>query len=135
MKNPILLAATLIVFITFGMTGYSQIVSAAAATSAMEMREKLSDELVTNLSNKNYAAARKDFAKVMLDAMSVEKQKEAWEGLIAKVGAFQKVLTTKEEIVSGYNVIKKRCQFAGENATIQVTFNEENKVIGLYFKL
>lgn len=135
MKNPILLAATLILFTTLSSAGYSQIVSGASSSSAMEVREKLSTELVNNLSNKNYVAARKDFAKVMLDAFSVEKQKEAWEGLIAKVGAFQKVLTTKEEIVSGYNVVKKRCQFAGENATIQITFSEENKIIGLYFKL
>ena len=123
------LFALLILFIT---SAFGQ---PAPAASGVEIREKIAADIASNYAKKNYAAVRKDFAKIMLDALSEEKIKDTWESLTAKIGEFQKVLTTKEEQVKGYTVIKKRCQFASENATIQVTFNEENQVVGLYITL
>jgi hypothetical protein len=103
--------------------------------SGAEERERVAADIASNLAKNDYTAVRKDFAKIMLDAISVEKIKDNWESLTAKIGEYQNVVSTKESQLNGYNVIKKRCQFASENATIQVTFNEENKVIGMYLKL
>ena len=98
-------------------------------------RERIAADIVSNLSKSDYDAVRKDFAKIMLDGLPVSKVKESYEGLTAKIGAFQRVVATQESQVHGYNQVKKRCQFASENASVLVTFNEENKVIGLFLTL
>ena len=131
----LLTTAVFALLIFSGLVAFGQQVSITpVAPSGAEVREKVAADIASNYAKKDYAAVRKDFAKIMLDALSEEKLKSVWEDFIAKVGEFQKVLTTTETEKDGYRVIKKRCQFASENATIQVTFNEENKVIGLYIK-
>ncbi len=125
-----------ILFIMFlGISAFAQQAGGTTTPTGTEIREKVATNIANAFAKKDYAAVRKDFAKIMLDALSEEKIKNTWEGFITKVGEFQKVLTTTEVKEKDYNIIKKRCQFASENATIQVTFNEENQVIGLYLKL
>ena len=125
-----------IAFVMFlGLSSFAQQAGATTTLTGAEQREKVATNITNAFAKKDYAAVRKDFAKIMLDALSEEKLKDTWEGFITKVGEFQKVLTTTEVKDKDYNIIKKRCQFVSENATIQVTFNEENQVIGLYLKL
>jgi hypothetical protein len=132
----------LILLVIFGLTacnqpGKTQQQPASATTQVQpgaDVREKVARDIVDNNVKKDYAAVRKDFAKTMLDALSEEKIKTVWEAHIAQVGDFQKVLTTKEEQSGGYTIIKKRLQFARQNSTIQVTFNDENQVIGLFIR-
>lgn len=112
-----------------------QLTNSVTTPAGAAERERVAADIASNFAKKDYAAVRKDFAKIMLDALSTEKLKDTWEGLVTKIGEFQKVISTNEVQIDGYTVIKKRCQFANENATIQVTFNDENKVIGLYLKL
>jgi hypothetical protein len=134
MKNrfhPIL--SIVFLLLAFSHHGYSQ--AAAKTAPGVDIREKISSQIVTGLAAKDYKAVRKDFAKTMLDALSENKIKNDWEALLIKIGSFQKVLSSQEETSKGYNIVKKRCQFSEQNASVQVTFNDENKVIGLYFKL
>lgn len=133
MKKLSRLTTVSILLLLIGLSCTAQ-TAATPALSKAEAREKVAADIAYNLGAKKYTAARKDFAKIMLDALSEEKLKTDWENLESKMGAFQKVLTTTEEDKNGYKIIKKRCQFASENASILVTFNEEGQIIGLYFK-
>ena len=129
-------ALALILFLTIGYAcNYPCIASSAIATTdapGADVREKKAAYIAANLAKKDFAAVRKDFAKIMLDALSEAKLQATWEDAEKKFGAFQKVISTENQAKSGIQIVRKRCQFAGENATIQVAFNEENQVIGLY---
>ena len=122
------------IFIVIPCIGKGLIKTAITTPNAV-IREKVAADIASNLAKKDFAAVRTDFAKTALEGLSEEKIKDTWEGLVAKIGAFQKVVSTKEVQENGYNQIKKRCQFTDENATLQVVFNEENQVIGLFLKL
>jgi hypothetical protein len=98
-----------------------------------DIRDKIANEITDNLSKEDYADARKDFAQIMIDGLPERKLKEAWEMVQKQLGTYQKVISTTEEEKNGLKIIKKRCQFGSENATIQIAFNQENKVVGLFF--
>ncbi len=126
--------ACFFLLILIGSTRPAHAQSQTSPASGAEVREKVASNIADNLAKNDFTAARKDFAKIMLDALSENKLKEDWNKVLKQMGDFKKVLTTSYEEKSGYKIISKRCQFANENASIRVTFNEENQVIGLYFK-
>jgi hypothetical protein len=99
-----------------------------------QIREKIAAEFLDNIVKKDYEAARKDFAKTLMDAMSTEHIREKWQGFNSKIGAFQKVEYTREEKVGDNLQVKKRCVFTDQNMSIILVFNEENQVIGVWYK-
>jgi hypothetical protein len=104
------------------------------SASHTERREKIAADYLDNMVKGDFEASRKDFAKNMADAFSVERQKEKWMELTATAGTFQKVEYTKQELRDGNYEIIKRCHFAEQNVSVITNFNEENQIIGLYYK-
>ncbi len=99
-----------------------------------DVRDKIASDIVINLAKEDYEAVRKDFSGSLKNNLTGEKIGEVWETVIAQNGSFKKVVGTTTTIIQGYNIIRKRVEFENDNLTVEVTFNEENKVIGLFVK-
>lgn len=125
------------VFVLLTLSGFAQnkTDTPPPKASATEVREKITADYVSNMVKGDYEASRKDFAKTMDDAFSTERQKSKWLELTAKIGSFQKIEYTKEDKVGDNYQVKKRCQFTDQNISIILTFNEENQVIRVLYKL
>ena len=128
--------STLCIFLLLAVSGSGQAKTDTPAPTppGTQVREKIAAEFLDNIVKKDYEAARKDFAKTLMDAMSTEHIKEKWQGIHSKIGAFQKVEYTKEEKVDDRYQVKKRCVFTDQNISVILIFNEENQVIGVLYK-
>ena len=94
--------------------------------------ETISREILDNLVKADYAAVRTNFHSTLRDQLSVQQIRDAWTNLTASVGKFKEIMTVKESTVNNYRQINIRCKFENDNATLQVTFNENEKVVGIY---
>lgn len=99
-----------------------------------DVESKISKEIATNLSEKKYEDVRKDFSNGLKNNLSTDMIAKGWENLVAQNGAFTEIISATKTNVQGYDVIKVRCKFEKENANVEVTFNDDKKVIGLFLK-
>jgi uncharacterized protein DUF3887 len=95
---------------------------------------RIANAIADNLSRKNYEDVRKDFTNSLKEKLNADMIGQGWENLLAQNGAFSKIMTTSKSTENGYTIVKVRCQFEKENANVEVTFNDDNKVIGLFLK-
>lgn len=107
---------------------------AAPINNADPKREEIARKIVKNMVDDNFEEARVDFAFSLKQGLNAQQMQQAWSSLLVQIGEFQNVISATDAQVQGYNQILVRCKFARENATVEVTFNEDNKVIGLYLK-
>ncbi len=91
-------------------------------------------ELVTHLSNGEYAEVENMFDEKMAAALPAEKLKTVWQSLTAQVGAFKTQDAIRKTKLMGYDVVYVPCQF--ENATLncQIAFDSKGRVSGLFFR-
>lgn len=107
---------------------------AAPLKTADPKREEIARKIVKNMVDDKFEDARVAFAYSLKQGLSAQQMQQAWSGLLVQIGEFQNVISATDAQTQGYNQILVRCKFARENATVEVTFNEDNKVIGLYLK-
>jgi hypothetical protein len=99
-----------------------------------KVQSKIATEIANNLVALKYSAVQKDFGTLLKNSLTTDQLRQAWESVIAQFGPFEKILSQTPLTYQGYKVMKLRCKFANDNASIEVTFNDENKVIGLFIK-
>ncbi|WP_295122702.1 DUF3887 domain-containing protein [uncultured Chitinophaga sp.] len=122
-------------FLTFQVNTITRNASSVVLTRFDEpARKKISLEIVNNLVKENYDSVRKDFAPALKQELSAERLAEGWKKLIETTGTYTEVASSTVNAVNGYNQVKVRCKFKKGNATVEVTFNEEDQVLGLYLK-
>lgn len=97
-------------------------------------RIKITKAILDNLVKEDYESVRKDFHSSLRTALPVEKIAEVWQNVVASTGSFKEIVSTNAIVNQGYNQVKIRCRFENENATIETTFTEDDKVLGLYIK-
>ncbi len=90
--------------------------------------------LVDSLAKGDFAAAGKNFDKVMEKVFPTDKRKDTWETLVKQVGAFQKRTGTRVEKAGKYDVVIVTCQFEKMELDARVVFNAEKQVAGLNFR-
>ena len=98
------------------------------------LRKQISTTILNNLVKQDYEAVRKDFHSSLKVTLPVEKISEAWETTVKVNGAFEKVLSTSATKMGEYNQIRIKCMFHDGNITLEVTFTEDDKVLGLFLK-
>jgi hypothetical protein len=99
-----------------------------------ERRKAVTQAILDNLISEKYEDVRKDFHVTLKQILPVEKISETWRQIISVNGPFKKVIAVSTATDKGFNQIRMRCQFENDNSTVEVTFNEEDKVIGLIIK-
>jgi dipeptidyl aminopeptidase/acylaminoacyl peptidase len=115
------------------------LISAAACTSprCAELNESeleaLASQFVSVWSQGDYNTATVTFDETMLQMMPPEKMKEAWESLIARVGAFKGEVGTRTEKWNDYTIVFVTCDFEISPIDIKVVYDGKRRIAGLWF--
>ena len=104
--------------------------STAAPTNLVPLAQAFVDQLVKG----DFTTAASRFDSTMLSAMPEAKLKDTWQQLIAQVGAFQQQTGTRTAEQQGYHIVFVTCQFANQPLDVQVVFNDQSQISGLFFK-
>ena len=92
----------------------------------------LAQNIVDQLSSGNFAAAEARFDPTMAKNIPEAKLKDTWQGVISQAGAFKQQSATRTGTQSGYRIVWVTCQFEKASLDIQVAFNDQSQVSGLY---
>ncbi len=98
-----------------------------------EELEALALRFVSVWSQGDYSTATGTFDETMLKMMPPEKMKEAWESLIARVGAFKGEIGTRTEEWNEYTIVFVTCDFEMSPVDIKVVYDGERRIAGLWF--
>ncbi|RLB52302.1 MAG: alpha/beta hydrolase [Deltaproteobacteria bacterium] len=69
----------------------------------------------------------------MQKAVTEKKQRDAWNAVVGKYGAFESVLRTSQGEMKGYQVVVVTCKFEQEELGIRVVLNKDKQVSGMQF--
>jgi len=94
----------------------------------------IAQTFVDQLVQGDFAAAGSRFTAAMTSAMPTAKLKDTWQQLLLQTGAFQKQLGTQTLELKGYKIVLVTCQFEKAVIDVQVTFDAQNRIGGLFFK-
>ncbi|QDK77730.1 DUF3887 domain-containing protein [Spirosoma sp. KCTC 42546] len=97
-------------------------------------RMVIAQKIIDNLAKEKFEAVRADFAGVLKQQLSPQNIKDVWLSTTAQLGRFEKVVATRTAVIQGYNQVISRCKFESDVINIEVTFNEDDKVFGLFLK-
>ena len=73
------------------------------------------------------------FDAPMKRAMSAKTLSETWETLLGQVGPYTGQVDKRTDVVDGYDVVFVTTQFENDKIVIQVVFNEDKRISGLWF--
>ena len=95
--------------------------------------EAVARKLVTCLAERKFQQATDSFDAKMKAVLPASKLQEAWDGLVAEVGALQSVKSVRTQNVLIYGLCHVACQFEKKPVTIRVAVNRDETVGGLDF--
>jgi len=93
----------------------------------------LAQEFINQLAGGEYEAATARFDDTMLKAAPAATLKKIWEQLLGQVGAYQEQLDARAEQTGEYTSFYVTTQFEEANIDIQVVFNSQGQISGLFF--
>lgn len=97
-------------------------------------RIKITKAILNNLVQQQYEEVSKNFHVTLKQNLPTEKINEVWTTVVSTYGAYKETLTVRTDVFQGFSQVKIRCQFENEKATLEATFTEDDRVIGLYIK-
>ncbi len=95
--------------------------------------ETLAREFVTAWAGGDHEGATATFDKTMRDAMPPQMMKEAWNGLVGRMGRFKEIAGTRMEKWEGYDIVFVTCLFDNGSIDIKLVYNVDRKISGLWF--
>ncbi len=104
-----------------------------ALSQTPQAREQKARDLTTWLSKGEYEKFYQAFDSMMQANISAEQVSQIWDAIQMQAGAFQKILSVREEKKGNYNHVLTMVAFESVSMEIQYTFNEELQLSGLYF--
>lgn len=78
--------------------------------------------------------AVESFDSTMTQMMPADKLQAAWNSIIAQFGVFKDIKGTKTSPYGAYNIVFVTCNFDKAALDIQLSFDAEKKIAGLFFK-
>ncbi|HEX7393286.1 MAG TPA: DUF3887 domain-containing protein [Anaerolineaceae bacterium] len=106
---------------------------AAGSTASFDALIPVAIAFVDEISAGNFAAGVNRFDANMKTVMPEAKLNDTWQQLLGQVGAFQKHTGTLTQEAQGYQIVFVTCEFAKARIYVQVTFNAQGQIAGLYF--
>lgn len=91
-------------------------------------------EALAELRGGNYAAFYARFDEKMKAALPQDKLSEIWKGITAQAGAFKSKIATRQEKTGPFDVVVITCQFEIAALDVQLVFNEQRQLSGLFFR-
>ncbi len=74
------------------------------------------------------------FDEQMNAALPVEQLAQTWQGLLIQVGKFNGKIEEQSLTQQGYDIVIFLCEFENANINVQLVFNEEKDISGLFFR-
>src|SRR5258708_29244570 len=96
--------------------------------------EKTARDLLSNFVAGHFEAATKEFDEKMMAALPPPKLAEVAKQLEPQLGKFKQVKEAKHGTVQGYKVVTLLSEYENGLVNVQVTFDPDGKVAGLYFR-
>ena len=97
-------------------------------------KEKIARAIVNNLATGDFEAATVEFTDTLKRQLTPAMMRGPWMNLVAQAGAFTAILSAQENQTESYNQVVVFCKFENGNAVVQVIFNQEEKVTGVFLK-
>ena len=114
----------------------SVFISAAPAQDVQENLRQTADKVVEAFQKNDYKTVVSYFDDNMKKAMAEEQLQVVWEQQI--IGALGKFVKTDADIKTssqdGYDILLIPCTFEKAKLNMQLTFNKDGEISGLYFK-
>jgi dienelactone hydrolase len=111
--------------------------SSAAPTGSVDAFKELvpaAKTFVDQLAKGDFTAADSTFDATMKSAMPETKLKDAWNQVIGQAGAFKAQLGTSTISQGDYRIVLVTCQFEKSVLAVQLSYNKQGQISGLYFK-
>ena len=99
----------------------------------MDKFKGIAFKVVDELAAEKFPEARESFSENLKQALPEEELKAGWENIISQVGPYQKRYGATADFKDGYNVLFVVCRFEKALIEIQMTFDQEDKIAGLFF--
>jgi fermentation-respiration switch protein FrsA (DUF1100 family) len=96
--------------------------------------EQQAVEWVNLVVEKQFEPAVKFFDKTMSEQVPPARLQEIWNGLISQVGNYENVIGTRTSQMNEFTLVFVTCKFAKATLDIQLTYNDERKIAGLFFQ-
>jgi hypothetical protein len=93
----------------------------------------LAGTVVEMVANENFSGVREKFNTEMRNLLPEEQMRATWLSLKQNVGAFKSQLESKYSRNGAFDVVSVRCQFERAVVQINVAFDAETKIGGLWF--
>jgi dienelactone hydrolase len=88
---------------------------------------------VGQLLKADFAAAASQFDDQMKAALSEAKLQESWQNIIAEAGSLLQIDVLRTAELEGNRIVVVRCQFQMNVVDVQVVFNDQGLISGLFF--
>lgn len=98
------------------------------------LREKIAKDLIAAFVREDYEGVSANFHATLKQTLPQEKLQEVWQNVVNTYGKYVETKSTTNVIQSGYHQVVSRLKFEKDNLTLEMTFNEDDKLIGFYFK-
>ncbi len=94
---------------------------------------KMAKDLFEKLNNGQFEDCIPLFSDKLKEAMPADKLKEAWETTVAQGSTFIEIEKTETEIKDEAEVVKLYLAYSAQGIIMQVPFDKEGRIIGLWF--
>lgn len=96
--------------------------------------EEIATTWVNLLVEAKFDQAVESFDKTMAEQISAAILRETWSDLIAQVGVFKGIVSTRTSKQGIYDLVFVTCNFKNATLDIQLTYDADRKVAGLFFR-
>lgn len=89
---------------------------------------------VNLLSTSRFGEVEKMFDDNMAQKLPPGRLADVWKTVVGQSGSFKKVLRTQSAEAQGFQVVMVTCAFERQTLIIQIAFDKEQKIGGLFFR-
>jgi hypothetical protein len=116
--------------------GMSNFRIATTYTRIQDSRDykRIAKELVDNLVTEDYDAVRENFNEQMRQGLSAERIAQTWSAVVQQLGSYQRQGTPMLIKDQGYDAVVIRCQMERGAVTVEVVYDNQGKVGGLWVR-
>jgi hypothetical protein len=118
----------------------SSIVSLAFSTvkqfplQVISQEERIARDVLASFQKEDYDTITSLFHVSLKQALPKERLAEIWESIHTNYGDFETITSVKTKNINEVQGLELRCKFVQDNLTMDLYFNKEKKLIGIYFR-
>ena len=100
-----------------------------------ETRNRIAKSIINDLSKEDYDGVMSYYDISLKQNLPREKLQEVWQNIVNNYGPYSEVISMNNIVNQGYNQVILRLKFEKGNLTLELTYNQDDQVFGLFFKV